>query len=778
MRHNGLETMYFTKYPHPANFSYAEAFESSSATLTAGTRTFNASIAGYEGDVYHVSVTNADLWAPNRCLASLEIPAESDRRRLKASGAFELSLLGKDGKQILRSVPGRSFGVSGPASLFSFEVPQGTKFYGMGQKFWGKYELSGRNTKFWTTDVWGDFDYGQFIDRPADPPYFVTPYVVLQIGSEFVGLLLHNPYPTFIFTPHTEGSEHPHTLTMGSEDGEANLWVIYGTSLADVTRKLQNLVGVTPLPPIWALGYHQCRWGYEGEADMLKLDAEFAKHQIPCDAFWMDLEHMRGFRIFNTSKEAFPKGAQATVDAMAANDRKIVPILDPGVKLEPGLNVYDDGHEKKVFCENAEGKEYVGLVWPGETVFPDFSLPETRKWWAGWVKNWFDEGYSATWVDMNDPSTGWVDPTGMLFQHGKAPHTAYHNQFALGMQMATFDGFRAAKPNERGFMLSRSGFTGTSKYSAVWTGDNASNYFYLRISIPTALGMSLSGLPFSGPDMGGFGEDCWDQLMVDWVKTQFLFPFCRNHSSKGTRDQEPYAFKTSTLSIVRRYIRLRYKLIPYLYNLFIDQEQVGDPILRPLNYHFDDADLHLVDDEFMIGDSILQAPFVWDDRKTREVRLPGSDLWYDARTGEWVPAGTVNVSKSNSDTPLFVRAGAIIPMQHGTPKDNKKELRKVCFHIFVPEGWSGERTLLYRADDGISFDYQKGKRSEISITVVAKKGNVSIQSEQTADGFGDIVPTFVIHSSPNSVRYNGMDIAVRKGSVVLTGKSLPVKVLA
>lgn len=767
--------MFFTKYPHRANFSFANAFDPASGEVRAGRRTFQGSVTSYEGDLYHIRLASPDVWGENRSLEALDIPPASDRQRLKADGEFSFSLLGKEGTILTGQV-----GVSGEASMFVFDVPEGTRFYGMGEKTFGKVELSGWRTRFWNTDVWGDFHFAQFGEHPTDPPYFTTPYVVAKLGAEYVGFLLHNPYPTFIETPGTDESrvfvEWQRTsgqLILGSEGGEPNLWIIYGPTLAEVTRKLQKLVGVTPLPPIWSLGYHQSRWGYGGHDDLMELDAQFEKHQIPCDAFWLDLDYMDGYRIFKTSEAMFPGGPMGTAEKLRQNGRRIVPILDPGVKFEAGYSVYDDGHAKGLFCENVEGAEFVGMVWPGETVFPDFTTPEARDWWAGYVQEFAESGFGATWVDMNDPSTGPVDPNGMLFRKGTDPHAAHHNQYALGMQMATKDGLKRARPHERPFLLSRSGFVGSSRNAAIWTGDNISNRFYLKLSVPTTLGMSLSGLPFNGPDLCGFGGDVTDELAIDWFKANFLFPFCRNHSSKGTRTQEPYAFPKDVMQVLRRYIRLRYKLIPTLYNLFIDQEENGDPILRPLFYHFDDEGLDKIDDQFLVGDAILQAPFLGEEKR-RSVVLPGSEPWFDAANGGWLAAGTHDARRAKESTPLYVRAGAMLAMQPGTPTDNTKELRDVHLHVFLPVDWSGDSEIEYRADDGISFAYRAGARSEIKVRLAAVEGNVAIILEQPLDGFGKIEPTFVFHTEPKSVRVNGAALPLTKSKSTLTGKALDV----
>ena len=773
--------MFFTKFPHRSNFSFPGRYDETTSTITAGERQFEVAVTGHEGDLTHIQVRNSKVWGSNKCLEALDVPDLSAKPRVKVGKDFKLNFAGKNGKSLFKG----SFGVSGEASMFVFELPADTKFFGMGEKTFGKLELSGYRTKYWNTDVWGDFHFAQWGEHPSDPPYFSLPYLIAKIGEEYVGFLLHNPYPTFIETPGTDEArvfvEWQRTspdLILGSEGGEPNLWILYGPTLRELTRKLQKLVGLTPLPPAWALGYHQSRWGYGGHDDLLELDRLFSEHKIPCDSLWLDLDYMDGFRIFQTSKKMFPKGPANTAKKLAESGRRIVPILDPGVKFEQGYSVYDDGHTQRMFCQNAEGSEFVGLVWPGETVFPDFTQAKVRAWWADYVRAFALSGFGACWLDMNDPSTGPVDPQGMKFNGGKEPHAAHHNQYALGMQIASRDGFLKARPDERPFLLSRSGFIGSSKHAAIWTGDNLSNYFYLKLSIPTSVNLSLSGVPFNGPDIGGFGDSVTDDLMVDWVKANFLFPFFRNHCAKGQRDQEPFAFPEPVMAIIRRYIRLRYKLFPYIYNLFIAQEELGDPILRPLIYEFENAGLVGLDDQFMVGPSILQSPFVEEKAKTRSVFLPGEEPWYDATSGHWVEDNEIAVKNDKVATPLFVRAGAIIPMQPGTPLDNQKELRTVHFHVFVPEDWSGESSSVYKADDGISLAYRDGSRSSIEIRLASANGNLALSYVQTESGFGPIEPTFIIHGDLKSVRLNGGVVKLTSAKVVLTGKALKVRVVS
>jgi alpha-glucosidase len=775
--------MFFSKSPYRSNFRFLNQFQESSETtesgggiLGDGEKHFSASLRSFEGGIAHFQLQDGKLWGPNRAVVDLNSPEATSGDSIQLTEKGELIVRHKKKKLMTGRI-----GVCNTHSMFEFELAGESQFFGMGEKYFGQQELSGYRAKFWNTDVWSDFHFAQWGGFPSDPPYYSAPYVVVRQGDVYIGLLLHNPSPAFMETPGTDDSrvfvEWQRTwpnLIIGNEGGEPNLWIIVGPTLPELTQKLQKLVGVTPLPPLWSLGYHQSRWGYGGHDDLLMLDKKFEEHQIPCDGLWMDLDYMREFRIFSVDTKAFPTGQQATADILEKNGRRIIPIIDPGVKFETGYDVYDDGHKHMVFCQTSEGREYIGLVWPGETVFPDFTQAKVRNWWADYAAKFRVSGFGGCWVDMNDPSTGPVDPYEMWFNNGKDHHNLHRNQYSLAMQMATFDGFLKAKPNERPFILSRSGFIGTSRYAAIWTGDNCSNYFYLANSIPCSIGMSLSGQPFAGMDIGGFGGDVTDDLMVDWIKLAFLFPFTRNHNGKGNRDQEPFAFPTSVMSTIRRYIRLRYKLLPYLYNLFIQQEESGDPILRPVLYHYSDVGTEKLDDQFMIGADILQAPFV-DQEKTREVTLPGQQAWYDARSGEWVAPGVHTVKRGKEETPLYIRAGAILPMQPGTPTSAEKEMKKVNFHLFIPDGWTGESEYVYKVDDGISFDYQRGIRSAIAVNVIGANGHIMIDLKELADDFGSIEPTFVIHGTVSSVKLKGQSVSLKSGKVTLSGKPLNVK---
>lgn len=768
--------MLFHKTPYAANFSYPDSFDAKTGQLTIGKRVFQTQLTAYEGDVYHLQIQNSELWQEDCNIVGLTPPeSSSSAPKVKLGSEFEITVLDGDGNTLLATPAGFGFGVCGKQSIFTFGYSREMKFYGLGEKTYGRMEVSHIRSRFWNVDALGDFHYAQWTEHSCDPYYVSVPYVIIRRGETYMGLLLHNPFETWIDTgtdPSFFGTEDANRkVVLGAEDGLPSLWIIVGPTLQELTRKLQKLVGVTPRPPLWSLGYHQCRWEYKGDEHLDMLHQNMVKHRIPNDGLWLDIDYMQGYRVFTYADDAFPKGPAATNKRFAELGRKIVPIIDPGVKLEKGFKMYDEGLKAGHFCVTPEGKPYVGFVWPGETVFPDFSKATVRDWWAGYAKSFKELGFAGAWVDMNDPSTGAVDPYTMLFRDGTWSHGAFRNQYALGMQMATRQGFQAASPNERIFILSRSGYTGTSRFAAIWTGDNVSNRWYLKGSIPTTLNLSLSGIPFNGPDVGGFMNDTNEALMLDWTKAGFLFPFFRNHSGGSHRRQEPWTFSKAALNVITWYTALRYKLIPYLYQQFIAQEQNGDPMLRPVQYHFPGGDVP--DDTFLVGPDILQAPCL-EEGKGRKVKLPGRGKWFDARWGKWVK-GTLDVECGIADTPLYFRDGAIIPTLEGIRRDNEKDLRKVEVHLFL-SGGSAESVYVY--DDGQSLDYQSGKESALRIKAsLSKGGKLTVTTEQLRDGFGELESIrFFFYGEAAEVRLNGKKARTKAEKVTWTG--LPIQAIS
>ena len=764
--------MIYSKQPHPENFEYVFSGSATTGKWTLGNTEITARVRAFEGDVFHIQITSDGLWTEEKNLVDLTPPPAGDTGLLEVGENFQLTIRNKSGRVLLESQPEMGFGVMGPMSIFCFRYHKSCQYFGMGEKCWDKFELSQRRARFWNTDALGDFPFCQWRDNGVDPYYVSVPYVVVRSGDDYVGLLLHNANSPFIDTGSDASffgdQDHNRRLVLGAEDGVPSLWIIVGPTLAELTCKMAKLCGTAPLPPLWALGYVQCRWGYKGEKDLLDLDKKMVEHEIPNDGLWIDIDYMDGYRVFTYAEEHFPKGPAATLKKLERNHRRVCPIIDPGVKKDPGYAVYDSGQKAGIFCKNPTGKDYVGFVWPGVTVYPDFTTEKGRDWWAGYAADFLKQGFAGAWLDMNDPSTGAVDPYAMLFRDGTEKHIAFRNQYALGMQMATYQGFQRAAPNQRVFLLSRSGYVGSSRYSAIWTGDNVSTRYYLRAHIPQMLNMGLSGLPYAGNDIGGFAEDTNEALLVDWTKGYFLLPFFRIHSQHFHRAQEPWAFSKKALETIRHYIRLRYKLLPYLYQLFVEYHRDGHPMWRPMLYHYPSN--KALGDQFLVGRDILQAPMLDEGASERKLELPGKQSWFDLTSGEWVKSGRVTAQASAKGTPIYLRDGAIIPCQPGLPTSNEKCLNEVELHFFLNEGSAG--SLDYVFDDGETLDYTRGNQSEVRIAARLRKGVLTVTTETLANGFGPLKATGVFYGKVRRVVVNGTDVPVSKSKQLWTGKAL------
>lgn len=796
--------MYFNKYPYRSNFEFLK-----SGKLTGSAGDFNATFKAvefnpksdtpygeqeislectrYEGDVYYLKISS-QRWSCNHAQSDLAFPEKSasGQTNLEIDKDFNITLSDDSGNILLQSFDDKGFGICGNESIYIFKRDSADRFYGMGEKG-GPLEKSGVKTKFWNTDVFADFSKREIYDGKPDPLYVSIPYLIVKHGSSYIGLLLDNPYATFIDTDgkvnianQMDAKEQPQdTLSLGSEHGQPNLIIVYGPSLHELTCKIQKIIGTTPLPPAWSLGYHQCRWGYKSYADVKYIDAAMNKFEIPCDGIWLDIEYMRGYRIFTFEEEKYFPNPEENIKDIQDGGRRIIPIIDPGVKAERGFDVYESGHEADVFCKNPQGQEFIGLVWPGETVFPDYSIKKGRCWWTEQVKAFADRGITGAWLDMNDPSVGSANCCDMLFDDGKKSHYTYHNQYALGMAQASRAGFAAAYPEDRPFLLCRSGFTGSNKYTAIWTGDNVSNYHHLQTAIPTTLNLALSGIPFNGPDVGGFDGNTTQQLMTDWTKAGFLFPFFRNHSVVWSEDQEPWMFDRATLDILRHYIRMRYHLRPYLYNLFADHEETGAAIMRPLFYEFEESKalpLDRINDQFMVGETIMQAPFVTEDQE-REVVLPDAE-WFSPMDGKWLAGNRkITVKKADRTTPIFFRQGGIIPMVPEVEGENKFDSTKIRFHLFFNSTTDQENEYTYIYDDGQTFGYQNGKRSRMKVAVKSVNGSLEITTEQLEDGFGKCTCDFVLYDDFKQVTVNGKTATPESISMELTGCQLQLSLV-
>ena len=494
---------------------------------------------------------------------------------------------------------------------------------------------------------------------------------------------------------------------------------------------------------------------------------------------WLDIDHMDGYRVFTWDPVRFPD-PPGMLERMAQDGLRVITIVDPGVKAEPGYCVFDDAVARDVLCRTEQGGTYLGQVWPGLTAFPDFATPQARAWWGELNAAHVRTGVAGIWNDMNEPATGAVDPLPMRFDRGRASHERFHNQYALLMAMGTVAGLREAMPDLRTFVLSRAGFAGIQRYAANWMGDNMARWDHLALSIPMGNGLGLSGQPFVGADIGGFMGDCHGELLVRWTQLGALTPFCRNHSAAGSIDQYAWAFGPQVEAAVRDAIQLRYRLLPTLYAAFVHASETGVPVQRPLLLdHQDAADLAEVEDQFLLGEHLMVSPVVAPGATRRTVRFPAGG-WYDGHTGRLVVDGSSPgtterwVDAPLQRIPLHVRAGSVVAMWPEAPPTTSGYHPVVIeLHVFVPVDDRVHHSLL-QEDDGLTTAALSGARWRSDLTLRRDGSRVVLQCSVTGAGYPEFAREafdLVIHgASPERVEHRGTHLPVIDGHVRLPNR--------
>lgn len=623
---------------------------------------------------------------------------------------FRVAIADAEGDSLDEDDPALGTAVAGRMARVYKRLRSDETIYGFGEKT-GRLDkrgwwLGGYSYTMWNTDA-GGYDGG------TDPLYASVPFFMVMRNGRAHGILLDNTFRSNFDV----GKQLRNVLSFGAEDGELDYYFIDGPDPKQVVERYTELTGRMPLPPRWALGYHQCRYSYYPEARVRFIADNFRQRRIPADVLWLDIHYLDGYNPLTWDRSRFPDPAGMIRD-LRARGLRLVTIVDPHPKKQPGWDVYDTGLAGGHFVKNADGTVYEAPVWPsnaerdpGPSVFPDFSRPATRAWWGGLYKRLTDAGVAGIWNDMNEPAI-FVAPTwtmGLDVRHdneGKpTDHREIHNVWGMLMTRATYEGLLKLRPDERPFVLTRATFAGGQRYAALWPGDNLSRWEDLRHSIPMLAGLGLSGMAFVGSDIGGFGESPAAELYTRWLQAGVFYPFMRTHTAIDTNDQEPWSFGAAYEGLNRRAIELRYELLPQIYNEMKLASETGVPALRPMMLEFPgDARAARLDDQFMFGSDLLVAPVLFEGRTRRELYLPQGD-WYDFWSAERYHGGrSLEVPVTLASIPVFVRAGAFVfrqPVVQHTGEMAGQPLR-----VFVYPAPRSEATLY--EDDGLSFDYQRG----------------------------------------------------------------------
>uniref|UniRef100_F7FGD1 Neutral alpha-glucosidase AB n=1 Tax=Macaca mulatta TaxID=9544 RepID=F7FGD1_MACMU len=522
-----------------------------------------------------------------------------------------------------------------------------------------------------------------------------------------------------------------------SETGIIDVFLLLGPSISDVFRQYASLTGTQALPPLFSLGYHQSRWNYRDEADVLEVDQGFDEHNLPCDVIWLDIEHADGKRYFTWDPSRFPQ-PRTMLERLASKRRKLVAIVDPHIKVDSGYRVHDELRNLGLYVKTRDGSDYEGWCWPGSAGYPDFTNPTMRAWWANMFSYDNYEGSAPNlfvWNDMNEPSVFNGPEVTMLkdAQHyGGWEHRDVHNIYGLYVHMATADGLRQRSGGmERPFVLARAFFAGSQRFGAVWTGDNTAEWDHLKISIPMCLSLGLVGLSFCGADVGGFFKNPEPELLVRWYQMGAYQPFFRAHAHLDTGRREPWLLPSQHNDIIRDALGQRYSLLPFWYTLFYQAHREGIPIMRPLWVQYpQDVTTFSIDDQYLLGDALLVHPVSDSGAHGVQVYLPGQgEVWYDIQSYQkhhgpqtlYLPVTLSSVGQGGTIVPRWMR----VRRSSECMKDDPITL----FVALSPQGTAEGELFL---DDGHTFNYET--RQEFLLRRFLFSGNTLVSSSADPEG--------------------------------------------
>jgi len=660
-----------------------------------------ASRTGTFEELFSYSVAKAPSEWPGKPIRVLEGQSQAtlvtDNLRLQINlTPCRVTLLDPTNQPLLSETTGAAFHPSG-AIRWEISRELNAPHYGLGSKPFS-LNLAGRRYELFNTDPAG-------YDRGRDPINMSIPFVLTLLRGGALGLFFDTSYRAWVDL----GSEQPEALSYQAVNGELRIYIFTGEPTA-VLERYTELTGRMSMPPLWALGLHQSRWSYYPARRVRRIARQFRKRRLPCDVIHLDIHYMRGYRCFTWHPRRFRKPRRLT-QMLHERGFKVLAMIDPGIKVDPGYHVYKEGLARGAFIKYPDGTPYRGPVWPGYCHFPDFTDPRVRSWWGDLYSPLIEDGVDAFWNDMNEIALITAKPASVpdVVQHSYegrgASHDRVHNVYGMQMARASVEGLARLRPERRPFILTRSGWAGIQRYAAHWTGDNGSTWDHLRLSISMVLNLGLSGVAFTGPDTGGFAGTPTPELFARWMQLGALTPFFRVHTIIGSPNQEPWSFGREVEAISRRYLELRYRLLPYIYTTVWQASIHGTPIMRPLSLMYPtDTRTHSLEDEYLFGDSLLVAPILDEGAISRQVYLPEGS-WYDfwSRQQYHGPAA-IQVEAPLEVLPLFVRAGAVLPLWPVQQYVGEKTIEELELQAYWGQG--EHHSMLYE-DDGVSTDYQK-----------------------------------------------------------------------
>jgi alpha-glucosidase len=676
-------------------------------------------------------------WAvlPAMRAASATVTATADGFRTSAlvvhvdPATLALTVTDTAGK-VISADAAQPIDLDGSAFTLRKKLPVGEHIFGLGDKTGGTLDRRGKSYVDWNTDAYG-------FDSSTDPIYKSIPFFIGVGGAGgSYGVLLDNTWRTWFDFGHRDAD----TLAMGGPDGPIDYYLIAGPTTREVVRRYTDLTGKAPLAPQWALGYQQSRWSYMSAAEVRDLADTFRENRFPLDVIWLDIDYQDRNRPFTIDKKTFPD-FKGLVKDMSDRGIRIVSIADLHVADAPdqGYTPYDEGMAGDHFVHAADGSVYVGPVWPGPSVFPNFTDAKTRAWYGANYKALVDDGVAGIWYDMNEPAI-FDTPTKTMpldtihhidsdqFAPRDATHAEVHNVYGMENTRATYDGLRKLAPDERAFVMTRASYAGGQRYAVTWTGDNSATWDHLKLAVHQMINLGLSGFSYSAADVGGFTGGPSPELLTRWFEIAAFTPIFRDHAAKGTPRAEPWVDGPGYLAIRRRFVEERYRLMPYLYALADRNARTGDPIMRPVFYDYPQAIAASCDQTmaFTLGRDLLIAPPPhMESPQAYDVCLPAGG-WYDYWTGQRIAGGSGEIRISETPAldrlPVFVRAGAIVPCQPLVQSTAETPQGPLQLDIYPGDDCHG---VLY-ADDGHSMAYVTGGYARQTVRCTVSADGVSI----------------------------------------------------
>ncbi|MBD3167760.1 DUF4968 domain-containing protein [bacterium] len=635
------------------------------------------------------------------------------------------------------------------------ELRPNASLYGLGEKT-GRLDKRGGRYEMWNTDVMKDGDF----EVDEDPLYQSHPWVIsyAEEGGAW-GLYLNTTRRTVFDL----GSEARDVMSVRTDGGEIDYFFIRGPRIDQVVQSYVQLTGQPFEAPLWSLGFHQSRWSYPSGEEVRRIAQEFRARDIPCDGLWLDIDYMDRYRIFTWDPERFPRHAEM-LTGLKTRGFKPVTILDPGVAWSPRsvYSVLEEGLRENHFVTMPDDSLFIGEVWPGKVVYPDFTKEDAREWWANRVMRWQRQGIPGLWIDMNEPVT-WSPNEGFPLDSRwdgdgfPTDHRETRNIYGNLMAKATRTGMLRAFPTRRPFILTRAGFSGIQQYAATWTGDVPSTWEHLRGTVPMLLNLGLSGQGFVGSDIGGFTSGDDPELYVRWLQLGSFTPFFRSHAMQGTRASEPWAYGERIEAISRRVIDNRYELLPYWYDLMLHYHKTGEPPMRPLVYDFDfvnDPAVRNLDDQFMVGRDLLVAPVLEHGARTRDVYLP-EGIWSDRTSGvRHQGPKTLMVDAPLDRIPVFVREGGLIPSYPVMEFVGETAPREFFLDAWPAEEGT-ERSYRHTVDDGVHLN---APRAATDFTMTCSDGRFELSWTTDAQEYRPpseqiVVRVHGLAQSPSAVHF-------------------------